>query len=117
MSVITDLWHSIVGIVTSAGGAHHVITLVIILVIAAGAAFMIEGAGSLVSATVVALVVFGLATSVYEAATAKAANWSGMPQADWAALQQFSVASLIAYAIVFAVAIFVLNFVKSLVFR
>lgn len=114
MSIIMDLWHAIVGIVTSSGP----ITLGIMLVIAVVAAFMIENAGSLVSATVGALVVFGLATSIYSAATAKGgANWSGMPQADWNSLHQFPVASLIAYAILFAVVIFVINFVKSLVIR
>jgi hypothetical protein len=98
MSVIMDLWHSIV--------------------IAIGAAFMIEGAGSLVSATVGALIVFGLATTIYSAATAKGgANWSGMPQADWAALHSVTVPILLAYAIIFAVAIGVLNFIRSIVLR
>ncbi|MGD0865893.1 MAG: hypothetical protein ABSA49_10085 [Rhizomicrobium sp.] len=114
MSVIMDLWHSIVGIITTSGW----ITLVIIAVIAIGAAFMIEGAGSLVSATVGALIVFGLATTIYTAATAKGgANWSGMPQADWAALHSVTVPILLAYAIIFAVAIGVLNFIRSIVLR
>jgi hypothetical protein len=114
MSVIMDLWHSIVGIITTSGW----ITLVIIAVIAIGAAFMIEGAGSLVSATVGALIVFGLATTIYSAATAKGgANWSGMPQADWAALHSVTVPILLAYAIIFAVAIGVLNFIRSIVLR
>jgi hypothetical protein len=114
MSIIMDLWHAIIGIVTTSGA----VPLVIMLVIAVAAAFMIEGIGSLVSATVGAVIVFGLATTIYAAATAKGgANWSGMPQADWAALHQFTVASLIAYAILFAVVIGVINFVKSLVVR
>ena len=114
MSIIMDLWHAIVGIVTTS----NLIPLIIMLVIAVAAAFMIEGLGSLVSATVLALIVFGLATTIYTAATAKGgANWSGMPQADWTALHQFTVASLIAYAILFAVVIGVINFVKSLVIR
>ena len=114
MSVIMDLWHSIVGIITTSGW----ITLVIIAVIAIGAAFMIEGAGSLVSATVGALIVFGLATTIYSAATAKGGeNWSGMPQADWAALHSVTVPILLAYAIIFAVAIGVLNFIRSIVLR
>jgi ABC-type transport system involved in cytochrome bd biosynthesis fused ATPase/permease subunit len=114
MSIIMDLWHAIIGIVTTSGA----VPLVIILVIAVAAAFMIEGLGSLVSATVGALIVFGLATTIYAAATAKGgANWSGMPQADWAALHQLTVASLLAYAILFAIAIGVINFVKTLVVR
>jgi hypothetical protein len=114
MSVLMDLWHSVVGIVTTSG----VITLVIMAVIAIGAAFMIEGAGSLVTATVGALVVFGLATSIYAAATAKGgANWSGMPQADWAALHSVTVPILLAYAILFAVVIGVLSFIRSIVLR
>lgn len=114
MSVLMDLWHSIVGIVTTSGA----ITLVIMAVIAIGAAFMIEGAGSLVTATVGALVVFGLATSIYAAATAKGgANWSGMPQADWAALHSVTVPILLAYAILFAVVIGVLSFIRSIVLR
>ena len=114
MSVVMDLWHSIVGIITTSGW----ITLAIMAVIAIGAAFMIEGAGSLVSATVGALIVFGLATTIYSAATAKGgANWSGMPQADWAALHSVTVPILLAYAIIFAVAIGVLNFIRSIVLR
>lgn len=114
MSIIMDLWHAIIGIVTTSGA----IPLVIMLVIAVAAAFMIEGMGSLVSATVGALIVFGLASTIYAAATAKGgANWSGMPQADWTTLHQFTVASLIAYAILFAVVIGVINFVKTLVVR
>ena len=102
------------GIVTTSGA----ITLVIMAVIAIGAAFMIEGAGSLVTATVGALVVFGLATTIYAAATAKGgANWSGMPQADWAALHSVTVPILLAYAILFAIAIGVLSFIRSIVLR
>jgi hypothetical protein len=115
MSVVMDLWHSIVGIITTSGW----ITLAIMAVIAIGAAFMIEGAGSLVTATVGALIVFGLATTIYAAATAKGgANWSGMPQADWTALHSVTVApTLLAYAILFAVAIGVVNFIRSIVLR
>jgi hypothetical protein len=114
MSVVMDLWHSIVGIITTSGW----ITLAIMAVIAIGAAFMIEGAGSLVTATVGALVVFGLATTIYAAATAKGgANWSNRPQADWTALHSVTVPILLAYAIVFAVAIGVLSFIRSIVLR
>jgi hypothetical protein len=114
MSVVMDLWHSIVGIITTSGW----ITLAIMAVIAIGAAFMIEGAGSLVTATVGALVVFGLATTIYAAATAKGGtNWSNMPQADWTALHSVTVPILLAYAIVFAVAIGVLSFIRSIVLR
>jgi hypothetical protein len=115
MSIVWDLWHSIVGIITTSGW----ITLAIGLVIAIGAAFVIEGAGSLISATIGALIVFGLATTIYHAATAKGgANWSGMPQADWAALHSVSVApTLLAYGIIFAVAIGVLSFIRSIVLR
>jgi hypothetical protein len=114
MSVVMDLWHSIVHIIVSSDW----ITRAIMLVIAIGAAFMIEGLGSLVSATVGSLVIFGLATTIYAAATAKGgANWSGMPQADWVALHSVNVPTLLAYAIVFAVAIGVLSFVRSLVLR
>ncbi len=114
MSVLMDLWHSIVGIVTSSSP----ITLVIMAVVIIAAAFMTEGFGSLVSATVGALVIFGIATTVYAAVTAKAgANWAGMPQSDWAALQHLTVDHLVAYAILFAVAIGLVGFVRSLFMR
>ena len=74
--------------------------------------------GLLVTATVGALIVFGLATTIYAAATAKGgANWSNMPQNDWTALHSVTVPSLLAYAIVFAVAIGILNLVRSIVLR
>jgi hypothetical protein len=40
-----------------------------------------------------------------------------MPQADWAALHSVTVPILLAYAIIFAVAIGVLNFIRSIVLR
>lgn len=111
MSALLDLWHSVVGIVT----AGDWITLAIMAVVALATGFMMQNLGSLVSATIGAMVVFAIAIFIRAAISAKDAI--ALAQTDWHNLQAVTVHSLLAYAIAFAIVIGVVHFVRSLVMR
>lgn len=111
MSALLDLWHSVVGIVT----AGDWITLAIMAVVALATGFMMQNLGSIVSATVGAMVVFAIAIFIRAAISAKDAI--ALAQTDWHNLQAVTVHSLLAYAIAFAIVIGVVHFVRSLVMR
>jgi hypothetical protein len=111
MSALTDIWNTIHGIITSA----DVITLVIMAVIAIALAFFSEGLGSLVSVTLGALVVFALATFARAAMGSK--DIAGLAQTDWHNLMGVQVGILLAYAIIFAVAIAIVSVIRSTVMR
>jgi hypothetical protein len=114
MSALTDLWHSIHGIITTADW----ITLAIIAIVAIAAAFMTEGLASIISATFAALVIFAVAVF------ARAAIMGGgktdvatLAQNDWHGLMGWQIEMLLAYAIIFAVVIAVVSTIRNLVFR
>jgi len=112
MSALTDIWNNINGILHAA----DTITLVIMAVIALGAGFLMEGLGSLVTVTVGALVVFALAGFVREVTT-HGANAAQLAQTDWHNFLAWQVQGLIAYAVLFAVVIAVIQLLRSLVMR
>ncbi|MGB8363387.1 MAG: hypothetical protein ACLQUZ_17910 [Rhizomicrobium sp.] len=111
MSALLDLWHSVVGIVTTGDW----ITLAIMAVVALAAGFAMQNFGSIVTATFAALVVFGLATFMRAAVGAKDAV--ALAKTDWHGLLGLTVHNLLAYAIAFAVVIAVVHIVRSLVVR
>jgi hypothetical protein len=111
MSALLDLWHSIVGIVTTGDW----VTLAIMVVIALAVGFAMQNFGSIVTATFAALVVFGLATFARGAAGSKDAL--ALAKTDWHSLLGLTVHSLLAYAVAFAVVIGIVSFVRSLVMR
>jgi uncharacterized membrane protein HdeD (DUF308 family) len=116
MSAVMELLNSVIAIITSNLSAHDYITLALIAVIAIAAGFMMQGMGSLVNTTVVALVVFGLALFV-RGITMGGQNAAALADKDWHALLGWSVSGLLAYAILFAVVIAVVQVVRSLVMR
>jgi hypothetical protein len=114
MSALTDIWNTIHGIITSA----DVITLVIMAVIAIAVAFFSEGLGSLVTVTLLALVVFALATFARAALTGpNNKDIAGLAQTDWHNLMGVQTGTLLAYAIIFAVVIAIVSTVRSLLMR
>lgn len=113
MSALIDLWHSVVGIFTSA----DMITLGIIIVIALAAGFMMESLGSLVTMTFAALVVFAVATYLRAIAMGGGKDASAVAQTDWHNLLGLQVQVILAYAIAFAVVIAIVHFIRSLVLR
>jgi hypothetical protein len=114
MSALTDLWHSIHGILTTS----DYITLAIILVIAIAVAFMTEGLAAIVTSTFVALVAFAIVVFARAAMTGGAkGDVSGLLMNDWHALMGWQVGMLLAYAIIFAVLIAVVSTIRNLIFR
>jgi hypothetical protein len=111
MSEILNLWHSIVGIVTSSDA----VTLIIMAVVAVGAGFAMQSMASLVTATFGALVLFGLVNFVRGALTGKSAT--ALAQSDWHTLLSLQVQVLLAYAIAFAVVIAIVHLIRSAVTR
>jgi hypothetical protein len=112
MSVLTDLWNTMHGIVTSA----DVVTLVIMAVVALGAGFMMQSLGSIVTTTFVALLAFALAGYV-RAVTAGGQNAAAYAQTDWHGFLGLQMLTLLAYAVTFAIVITVVHAVRSLVLR
>lgn len=113
MSALMDLWHSVLGIVTSG----DYVALVIIAVIAVALGFAMQGMGGLVSATVGALALFAIATFVRGVAMAHGKGVSDLAQTDWSKLQGVTFHTLLAYAILFAIAIAVVQIIRSVVAR
>ncbi len=112
MSVLTDIWNAINAILT----AGDVINLVIIAVIAIGAGFMIESMGSLIAATVGALIVFVIASFAREVLQ-HGANAGQLFDVYWAAFKAMSPLVILAYALIFAILTAIVNLVRSLIFR
>ena len=102
-------------IVTSGISAGDWITLGLIAVIAIAAGFMMQGMGSLVNTTVVALVVFGLA--LFVVGITKGGNAAALAESDWKALLAWQVHGLLAYTILFGVIIAVVQVIRSVVMR
>jgi hypothetical protein len=112
MEFVNSLWAAIQAIF-----AHpDWITYVIIAVIALAAGFMMDGIGSLISVTVIALAVFGIAGYV------RGVAMGGQNASAYATqtLHNFEVAqmlTILAYGIVFAIVIAAVNVVRQLVLR
>jgi hypothetical protein len=106
-----DIWHTAHGILTTS----DVITLGIMAVVAIGAGFMMQGLGSIVTTTVVALVAFSLVSYV-RAVTLGGQNASAYATTDWQAFQNLHMLQLLAYSVTFAVVIAVAHTARSLIF-
>lgn len=111
MSILMDIWGAIHAILTTSG----VIPLVLMAVIAIAAGFMMQGFGSIVSSTVVAMLAFALAT--YALGVARGASAAASAQADWHSFLDLHMLTLLAYAITFGVAIAVVHGIRSAVLR
>lgn len=112
MEFVNSLWAAIQAIF-----AHpDWITYAIIAVIALAAGFMMDGIGSLISVTVIALAVFGIAGYVRGVAMGgqNASAYATQTLHNFEVLQMLTV---LAYAVVFAVVIAVVNVVRQLVLR
>ncbi len=113
MSALLDIWHSIVGLITTG----DYIALVIMAVIALAIGVAMENMGSIVTATFSALVLFAVATFFREVAKTGGRNANELAQADWHTFLGLTVHSLLAYAITFAIAIGVVHVVRQVAQR
>jgi len=110
MSALTDIWHTIQSIVTSADW----ITLVVAAIVVIGAAFAIDGLNALLGATVLSLVVFGLLDYV-RAVTLGHQNATATATTDWHNFLALPMLTLLAYAILFAVLISLVHVIRTAV--
>src|ERR1700722_15316324 len=113
MSALLDLWHSVMGIVTSG----DYVTLGIIVVIALAFGFVMQEFGSLVTATVGALAIFALALYLRALFSVKGASAGALAQSDWHNLLGVTFHTLLAYAVTFALVISAVRIVRTLINR
>jgi hypothetical protein len=112
MDFLNSLWTAVQAVVTHS----DMITLGIIAVIAIAAGFMMEGIGSLITVTVIALAVFGIAGYIRGVAMGgqNASAYANQTLHNFEVVQMLTV---LAYAVVFAIVIAVVNVVRQLVLR
>ena len=112
MTFLLDIWHAIQGIVTTSG----LLTLVVMAVIAIGAGALMNGMGSVVNTTLVALIAFALVEYVL-AITLGKQNAAAYATTDWQAFQSLKMLTLVAYALMFGVVIAVAHTARTLITR
>ena len=112
MSSLTDLWH----IVLSVYGSADMITLGIMIVIVLAAGVIMQGFEAIVTTTVVALILFGLAGYV-RAVALNGQNAAKLAEVQWHGFLGMTMQTLLAYAVTFAVGIAIIHLVRSLVSR
>ncbi|MDE2353369.1 MAG: hypothetical protein KGL66_15890, partial [Alphaproteobacteria bacterium] len=100
MASLMDIWHGVVAIFT----AGDWISLAILVVIALAAGFVMQGFESIITTTVVALVLFGVAGYV-RAVAVGGQNAAAFAQTEWHNFLALSMQTLLVYAIVFAIII------------
>lgn len=112
MSLLMDVWNSIAAIFTSA----DMITLGIMVVIALAAGFVMQGFESIVTTTVIALALFGVAGYV-KAVALGGQNAAQLAETEWHQFLGLTMQTVLAYAVAFAVVIGVVHLIRSLVMR
>jgi xanthine/uracil permease len=106
-----DIWHAVQAIILSGDWK----TLAVIAVIALAAGYTMQSMGSVVSTTVVALIAFALVEYAL-AITIGKQNPAGYATQDWDAFKHLAMLTLLAYGLVFAVAIGIAHTAKTLIF-
>jgi hypothetical protein len=112
MSIVWDIWNTIHAIITSS----DMITLGIAAVVVLGAGFMMQGMESLASTTLVALLAFALLGYV-RAVTLGKQPAAQFATTDWHNFATTNGLTLLAYVLIFAVGIAVVQVVRSVVIR
>jgi len=112
MSALTDIWHTIQGIATTA----DTITLVFAVVVVLAAGFAMSSFQSIISATVLSLIIFAL-LGYGRAVTVGGHDPAAYLTTDWHNFLAMPMLTLVAYAVLFGVLIAIVNFVRSAVSR
>ncbi|MDE3114195.1 MAG: hypothetical protein KGL26_01220 [Pseudomonadota bacterium] len=107
-----DIWHALVAIFT----AGDWISVAILVGIALAAGFVMQGFESIITTTVVALVLFGIAGYV-RAVAVGGQNAAAFAQTEWHNFLALTMQTLLVYAIAFAVIIAVVHSVRAMVLR
>lgn len=114
MSIIWEIWNAIHAIVT--GAVADPISLGIMIVVVIGAGFLMQGMESLVTTTIVAMLAFGLLGYV-RAVVMNKQPAGAYATTDWHNFATTPALTLLAYALIFAVGIAIIQTIRSLVFR
>jgi hypothetical protein len=109
MSALMDIWHTIQAVVTSAD--YWTLGAAILVVIVAG--FIMEGLGSLISATVMSLLIFALLKFAIAMTVGGQHDAEALALSNWQAFVDLKMLTLLAYAITFGVLIAVVNLIRS----
>ena len=112
MSSLMDTWNAVASIFT----ASDLITLAIMAVIVLAAGFIMQGFDAIISTTIVALVLFGLAGYV-RAVAMNGQNAAQLAESQWHGFLGLTMQTVLAYAIAFAIGIAVIHLIRSIVAR
>ncbi|MEI9989999.1 MAG: hypothetical protein WDM86_08180 [Rhizomicrobium sp.] len=110
MPFLLDIWHAIHDIVLSSDWK----TLAIMAVIALGAGYLMQSFGSVVSTTIIALVAFALIEYAMAITIGKQSP-AGYATIDWEAYKHLPQLTLLAYGLIFGVAIAIAHAARSLI--
>jgi hypothetical protein len=110
MSALMDIWHAIHAVIAS--GDYIALGIVVVVAIIAG--FTIQGLTSVISATFWALVAFALLGFV-RAVTLGHQEVTAFATTSWHNFLGLGMLTLVAYAVIFAVLIAVVNVIRSAV--
>lgn len=109
MSILQEMWNSVVAIF---GGADSV-SLIIMLLVVVAAGLVLGGLGRIVQVTVGALVIFGLLKLAYS--LSQGAQAETLPMTAWSNLKVMNVGDLVVYFIAFAVVISAVHLIRNAV--
>jgi len=112
MFALLDIWHAIKHLVVAADPITIGIALVVILV----AGLVLRSFSNILNGTVAALIGFALIKYLH-AILLGGQDPSAYAKADWNAFLALPVVVLLAYTIIFAVLIAIVNFIRSAVTR
>ncbi len=111
MSALMDIWHAIQTVVTSAD--YYMLGAAVLIIIIAG--FLMESVRSVVPATLVALLVFVVVKFVLDMTVHGAHDLEALATTYWKGFVDLKMLALLAYTLVFAVSIGVVNVIRSAV--
>jgi hypothetical protein len=110
MPYLMDIWHAVQAIVLS--GDWKMLAIMAVIALAAG--YTMPSLGSVLSTTVIALVAFALVEYALAITIGKQSP-AGYAAADWEAFKHLAMLTLLAYGVVFAVAIGIFHTAKTLI--
>lgn len=112
MSSLMDIWHSVLTVY----GSADMITLGILIVIVLAAGVIMQGFDAIVTTTVVAMILFGLAGYV-RAVALNGENAAKLAEAQWHGFLGMTMQTLLAYAVTFAIGITIIHMIRSFLTR
>jgi ABC-type nickel/cobalt efflux system permease component RcnA len=107
-----DGWNAVVSIF----GSADLITLGIMIVIVLAAGFIMQGFDSIITTTVVALILFGLAGYV-RAVALNGQNAAKLAETQWHGFLGLTMQTVLVYAATFAIGIAIIHLIRSIVIR